>query len=159
MYVVCLSLQREAPDVVTLNSLLDAYVRCGEVGAAKRLLEGMGGGGAGGPGGAWRLPAPDVYSFNTLLRGLGQAGDAQGAAALFGTMRGLGVPPDPVSVNTLVTAFTKAGQLDAAMELLSSSSVAASVEGYTALLDALADRGKFDQVRCLEITTCACADD
>ncbi len=152
-------------DLVALNSLLDAYARCGDAAQARALLERMAGnaaaavaaasedgeeeqgqrapaGAGAGAGVVLLLPRPDAVSYNIVLRALGEQGDAPGALSLYDRMRaGAGTAPDAVTVNTLVAACARAGSLGKALGVLRSSPVPASVEGYSALMHTFASRG------------------
>ena len=97
-------------------------------------------------GGSTGLPLPDQYSYNTVLRALGEK-DLGAAIALYRDMRDAGVQPDRVTVNTLVAACAAHGRLDRGLLILESSAVPASVEGYTALISALAGKGELEKAR------------
>ncbi|EKU22178.1 pentatricopeptide repeat-containing protein, partial [Nannochloropsis gaditana CCMP526] len=97
-------------------------------------------------GGSTGLPLPDQYSYNTVLRALGEE-DLGAAIALYREMRDAGVQPDRVTVNTLVAACAAHGRLDRGLLILESSAVPASVEGYTALISALAGKGELEKAR------------
>ena len=174
-------------DLVALNSLLDAYARCGGAARALVLLERMEGkrlvvrvgetqdGAVGraeededgrsqrrrqlgkqgqeGESGAV-LPRPDAFTYNIVLRALGESGDVPGMLMLYDRMQqrgvggggsgggvGVSVAPDAVTVNTVVAACARAGSLGRALVVLRSSPVPASVEGYSALVHAFASRG------------------
>ena len=121
------------PDLIAMNSLLDALARCGNVARAQQVLGEMR---------TTSEPRPDVYSYNTLLRALGQQSQTlPQALSLYRDMQQAQVQPDAITINTLVTACTRAGNLGRALLILESSSVPASVEGYSALLGGLAARG------------------
>ena len=86
------------------------------------------------------LPRPDLYSYNIVLRALGQT-DLGAALGLYRDMQQEGIQPDVVTINTLVAGCVKTRNLKRALLILESSSVPASVEGYSALLGGLAARG------------------
>ena len=87
------------------------------------------------------LPRPDLYSYNIVLRALGQA-DLGGALGLYRDLKQEGIQPDAVTINTLVAGCVKTGNLKRASLILESSSIPASVEGYSALIGGFATRGK-----------------
>lgn len=92
------------------------------------------------------LPRPDLYSYNIVLRALGQT-DLGAALGLYRDMQQDGVKPDVVTINTLVAGCVKTGNLKRALLILESSSVPASVEGYSALLGGLATRGDLKEAQ------------
>jgi len=92
------------------------------------------------------LPRPDLYSYNIVLRALGQT-DLGAALGLYRDMQQDGVKPDVVTINTLVAGCVKTGNLKRALLILESSSVPASVEGYSAVLGGLAARGNLNEAQ------------
>ncbi|KAG5192026.1 hypothetical protein JKP88DRAFT_294442 [Tribonema minus] len=152
---------RVVPDVVTLNAAVDAYVRCGELRRAQQVVRAMEA--SGGAGGAGAVP-PNTRTYNTLIKGLGQAGRLEDAFAVARAMTAPGCRPDAVTANSLIEACIRCGQLTRAHALLrapppaldgssssgggsgSGGSSAApqwtpSVEAYTAVLTGFADAG------------------
>jgi pentatricopeptide repeat protein len=93
------------------------------------------------------LPKPDRYTFNTVLKGLSSLGDLNAVMDLYRGMQRFGVSPDAITVNTMVEAAVSVGNLNKASQLLSTSGVAASVEGYSALLEGFVKKGDLKQVR------------
>lgn len=89
----------DAPDIVAYNTVLDCWVKsekgCAE--KARSFLEKMVQDGV----------IPDVYSYNTTIHAMIQAGDIRGAESMLDTMRKVGVAPDTTSYNTLLAAWIK----------------------------------------------------
>ncbi|KAG5182086.1 hypothetical protein JKP88DRAFT_319758 [Tribonema minus] len=111
---------RVAPDVVTLNAAVDAYVRCGELRRAEQVVRAMeasvlSSSGGGGDSGA---VAPNTRTYNTLIKGLGKAGRLDEAFATLEAMAVSGCEADSVTANSLIDACVRCGQLDRAYALL-----------------------------------------
>lgn len=92
------------------------------------------------------LPRPDLYSYNIVLRAL-CPNDLGGALSLYRDLKQEGIQPDAVTINTLVAGCVKTGNLKRALLILESSSVPASVEGYSALIGGFAARGKIKEAQ------------
>lgn len=131
------------PDLVTVNSMLDAYARCGELKKVKALLQEMI---IGDESSESILPKPDIYSYNTVLKAMAQAKDLTAALKLHREMEAAGIEIDPVTINTLIFACTKAGLMARGYRILGKNGSIASVEGYTTLLDGFVDKGNLGQV-------------
>uniref|UniRef100_A0A0D9VCL3 Pentacotripeptide-repeat region of PRORP domain-containing protein n=1 Tax=Leersia perrieri TaxID=77586 RepID=A0A0D9VCL3_9ORYZ len=76
------------------NALLGMYTKCGRVGDAVRLFDGM--------------ARPNEVSFTAMMGGLAQAGSVDDALRLFARMCGSGVAVDPVSVSSVLGACAQA---------------------------------------------------
>lgn len=133
-------------DSVLLNSAVDALVRCGDVVAAERLVR------------CERFAAVvDVQTFNTLIKGLSQAGLLRRAFAVVEEMRDAAVPPNDVTHNTLLHACANAGDFDAAWRMADAVAKGqgnAQLEvgqppqltiALTSLIAGLAESGRFEE--------------
>uniref|UniRef100_A0A0E0JVZ8 Pentacotripeptide-repeat region of PRORP domain-containing protein n=1 Tax=Oryza punctata TaxID=4537 RepID=A0A0E0JVZ8_ORYPU len=76
------------------NALLGMYTKCGSVGDAVRLFDGM--------------ARPNEVSFTAMMGGLAQTGSVDDALRLFARMCWSGVPVDPVSVSSVLGACAQA---------------------------------------------------
>lgn len=63
-------------------------------------------------------PLPDVVSYNTLIKGCSQHGDADGAMQALDRMRQRGLNPNAISFNTCMDAAVRAGRLSEAWKVL-----------------------------------------
>eukprot|EP00586_Coscinodiscus_wailesii_P007658 CAMPEP_0172523716 /NCGR_PEP_ID=MMETSP1066-20121228/293804_1 /TAXON_ID=671091 /ORGANISM="Coscinodiscus wailesii, Strain CCMP2513" /LENGTH=547 /DNA_ID=CAMNT_0013306803 /DNA_START=1242 /DNA_END=2882 /DNA_ORIENTATION=- len=131
-----------APDVVMLNSLLDALVEC----RAWNNLEIVWRNVSGARNGSiyWKRVTPNARSYNIILKGLAVRGDIKGAVTLTERMDELNLWDD-VTTNTLVRAALAAGEYDMAESVLGERTSYAierkqhpNVGGYTDLVDAYA---------------------
>jgi pentatricopeptide repeat protein len=93
-------------DNVTFNSAVDAYIRCGNVPAARKLVDDD----------EYRV-LRDTRTFNILLKGLSRKGLVQEAYAVRDEIVAAGLEPNEVTQNTLVDACVRAGDFDAALRL------------------------------------------
>lgn len=76
-------------DAVLMNSLLDFYLRCGDLQEARRVFEG--------------IPSPSTASWNTMIDGHFKGDRSEEAEAIF-----LELPnPDAVSFNTVIAGFAQ----------------------------------------------------
>ena len=114
------------PDVVMLNSAMDAYVRCDRVGKARKLLQTMKQNKGDGTGynkdnnelkDVFCSIRPNARSYNILLKGLAQDGNIDEAIRVSNEMASLKLN-DHVTTNTLVNAAIQAGKLVLAERLL-----------------------------------------
>ena len=88
-------------NVVLSSSVIDAYVKCGEMGDARKLFDDM--------------SARDVLSWTTLVSGYAKWGDMKSANELF-----LEMPEkNPVSWTALISGYARNGMGHKALELFS----------------------------------------
>ncbi|CAH9099074.1 unnamed protein product [Cuscuta epithymum] len=82
-------------DAAIGNGLIDMYVKCGSLGNARKLFDG--------------LESADVFSWSSLIVGCAQFGLCEEALKLFREMRDLGVKPSPVTFVGVLTACSHVG--------------------------------------------------
>ncbi|KAH7524487.1 hypothetical protein FEM48_Zijuj06G0124400 [Ziziphus jujuba var. spinosa] len=75
-------------DIVLMNSLLDMYVKCGSLGDAKNVFDG--------------ILFPNSTTWNTIISGYSKAGMMEDAVDLFNRMP----KPNVVSWNSIIAGFT-----------------------------------------------------
>lgn len=127
------------PDVIMCNSLLDAYVNCGQLENAVESFQRM--------KVDRRFSRPNTRSYNTLLKGYANDGKLKEALQLAQEMKNHQVW-DHVSTNTLVHACIVAGNRTLAASILESSTENTpgnsrqhpNIEAYTELLDSHAKK-------------------
>eukprot|EP00635_Sarcinochrysidales_sp_CCMP3193_P007310 CAMPEP_0118899092 /NCGR_PEP_ID=MMETSP1166-20130328/5797_1 /TAXON_ID=1104430 /ORGANISM="Chrysoreinhardia sp, Strain CCMP3193" /LENGTH=741 /DNA_ID=CAMNT_0006838213 /DNA_START=162 /DNA_END=2387 /DNA_ORIENTATION=- len=154
-------MQAVAPDVVLVNALIDAYVRCDAVDKAVGLLDLIC---LGNSKVSTRLAvlsafnssdgvpsilknhvaalSPNARTFNAVLKGLARRGDVVGAFALTERMKEAGIEPTVVTEGSLVHALAVAGKVRVARCRLRRTTIvaqgtegaAASTAAYTALV-------------------------
>jgi len=147
------------PDVILLNTLIDAYNNCNDLASAKKVFNEMRNqssvinGSEIFPG--FSLPRPNRRTYNIMLKGLANDGKYHEAVELSDEM-GNSEMWDPVTTNTLVCAAVIAKDFDAAERILAKHTIESSeiqsdrhshpnVEAYTQLLDAYAKSGNMNK--------------
>jgi len=96
------------PDVISYNTLVNAYSRAGDVdGAALRVQEMLNKG-----------LKPDQWTYNILLNMCGGRGDIAGAENIFDMIVHSGHEPDSYSYQALITAYVAAKEIEKADALL-----------------------------------------
>lgn len=134
---------RVQPDIVMLNSIVDAYINCDVMDKAQMVFSKMKQDAA---------TPPNTRTFNTLLKGHAKNGALEKAIALSNEMR-LRQLWDDVTTNTLVSAAVTARDFAFAESLLANCTSAKSstrknhpnVEAYTELLDGYAKSGQLQK--------------
>jgi pentatricopeptide repeat protein len=92
------------PDVVTWTTLVDGWMKKGDMASAQQVVERMGAAGV----------KPDVVTWNSLVGGFVKKGDMASAQQVVERMGAAGVEPDVVTYNTLISGSPQAGRLSAA---------------------------------------------
>jgi pentatricopeptide repeat protein len=145
------------PDIIMLNSLIDAYVNCDELKRAEKVFNVMKN-----PEVAAKLvpdhkdlltnngcPAPNLRTYNIIMKGFARTGRLDDAIRLVDEMKGQNLR-DHVTTNTLVQAAVKAGDFAYAEQVLKEhterpdprwSGRHKNAEAYTDLMDGYAKEG------------------
>ncbi|KAL6319026.1 hypothetical protein AAG906_001499 [Vitis piasezkii] len=84
-------------NIVSWNSLLAGYVRCGDVDGARRIFD--------------EMPERNVVSWTTMIAGCAQIGRCKQALHLFHEMRRAGVKLDQVALVAALSACAELGDL------------------------------------------------
>jgi len=96
------------PDVVSYNTLINAYRRVGDVdGAARRVQEMLDCG-----------LKPDTTTYNTLLKMCASRGDVAGAENIFNLIKQSGFQLDPYAYEALASAYVAVKDMDKAEAIL-----------------------------------------
>jgi len=137
------------PDVVMLNSILNAFINCNECGEAEKIFHRT-------------LARKDkqllnLRTYNTMLKGLAQTGELHKAKDLTKVMR-REKQWDPITTNTLVNAAVRAKEFEYAESILECHTEQETdheaeskqrknhpnVEAYTSLIDGYAKNGNLE---------------
>ncbi|KVI01513.1 protein of unknown function DUF1771 [Cynara cardunculus var. scolymus] len=78
------------PDLYLSSSLLDMYIKCGDMVDAHRVFQ--------------AIPSPDNVAWTSMISGCVDNGDAECALLIYHKMRQSGVPPDEYTFATLIKA-------------------------------------------------------
>jgi pentatricopeptide repeat protein len=136
-----------------INSLIDAYVKCGATDKALQVFEYVKSPHQSQYDGVLQseiVPKPNARTYNTLLKGLANVGRLEEAIELASEMKGHKMW-DSVTTNTLVHAAVVARDYERAEQLLTDYAVASdqishpNVEAFTELLDAYAKDLRMDK--------------
>ncbi|XP_031505658.1 pentatricopeptide repeat-containing protein At5g61800-like isoform X2 [Nymphaea colorata] len=120
-------------DIVTCNTMIDGYVKSGEIDCARQLFDDM--------------PTRDVFSWGTILAGYAQNNRFGEVLTLFGLMVAGGVKPDNVA---MVIVLSGCGQLEAFKQgrsvhsYIQRRNIRLDVFLYTGLIDMYAKCGCID---------------
>lgn len=145
------------PDIVMVNTVVDAYVNCGLIDKAQVVVRSMTATNAKelspeAEESFWPLLPPNTRTYNTLLKGMAGVGDIGGAMRLSRVVQSNGLW-DEITTNTLVKAAVTANEYDLAEDILSNHTVTEfspnradhpNVEAYTELLDGYAKDGQLE---------------
>jgi pentatricopeptide repeat protein len=138
------------PDIVMVNTLLNALVGCDQITEARRLFQDIK---SCHVGSYFREspPAPNVRTYNTMLKGLSRLGSFKEATQLGKEMQLLGYW-DFVTTNTMIHAAIAAEDYEHAESILQTNTASVpsgrkhpNVEAYTELLDAYAKSNQLDK--------------
>lgn len=145
------------PDIVMANTVVDAYVNCGDVDKAREIFQIMTEGSDAKGDAYWPLLRPNSRTFNTILKGMAEQGDVSEAMELSKIVQSKGLW-DHVTTNTLVKVAVMAEEFEMAEDILSKHTISFSVanvngrqenhpniEAYTELVDGYAKAGYLDK--------------
>lgn len=150
------------PDIIMLNSVIDAFVNCNDVETAQDIFEYMKDpeykGHALSKYSSLLIkdtrPEPNRRTYNTILKGLAKKGDKDAALELSQEMKAKSLWDD-VTTNTLVSAAVKTCDFDLAESILANHTATLdpnderrkhpNVEAYTELLDGYAKASHLDK--------------
>ncbi|KAK7272750.1 hypothetical protein RJT34_29566 [Clitoria ternatea] len=125
---------RKNADVPLLNSLMDMYAKCGEIGCCKKVFDGM--------------HIKDLTSWNTMLAGYSVNGQINKALALFDEMIRCGIKPDGITFVGLLSGCSHSGLTSEGQRLfnlMQDYGVQPSLEHYACLVDMLGRSGKLEK--------------
>ncbi|KAK3121578.1 hypothetical protein QOZ80_8BG0656630 [Eleusine coracana subsp. coracana] len=90
-------------NVLSGNSLVDMYAKCGEINAARRVFN--------------EIPEKDIFSWNSIISGYAQAGYCGKAYELFCKMESHGVQRNVITWNIMISGYIRNGDDERAFEL------------------------------------------
>lgn len=121
-------------NVLSGNSLVDMYAKCGEIVAAKRIFN--------------EIPEKDIFSWNTMVAGYAQAGYCGKAYELFCMMESLGVRRNVITWNIMISGYMRNGDDERAFELfqmMESYGVKKDTASWNILIAGSVQNGHFDR--------------
>ncbi|KAG2583517.1 hypothetical protein PVAP13_6KG225200 [Panicum virgatum] len=121
-------------NVLSGNSLVDMYAKCGEIVAAKRIFN--------------DIPEKDIFSWNSMVAGYAQAGYCGKAYELFCKMESLGVRRNVITWNIMISGYIRNGDDERAFELfqmMESCGVKRDTASWNILIAGSVHNGHFDR--------------
>lgn len=119
------------------NGLVDLYGKCKFTCDVRKAFE--------------DIPEPNVSSWNVLISGLAFNGSISSALSAFEDMRLAGVEPDSITFLLILSACSRGGLVDLALEYFHSISKVHNIEPelkhYTCLVDLLGRAGRLEGAR------------
>ncbi|KDP46560.1 hypothetical protein JCGZ_08532 [Jatropha curcas] len=113
------------------NALVDMYAKCGKVGKALDVFNGM--------------PRRDLVSWNCMIQGLAIHGHGDKALQLFSRMQQEGFKPDKITLVGVLCACTHAGFVDEGLHYFNTMErvygIVPHIEHYGCMVDLLGRRG------------------
>ncbi|CAN6457706.1 unnamed protein product [Victoria cruziana] len=117
------------------NSLITMYASCGCITEARKIFE--------------SVSKPTVASYNAMISGLAQHGDANESFLLFKAMQLGGLQPDNITVLGVLSACNHAGLVDEGLQFFyavkTSHRIDLNYEHYACVADILARSGRLDE--------------
>lgn len=124
------------------SSLIDMYSRCGSMGDAQRVFDG--------------LPTRNIVTWSALIAGYSRLGESECVFQLFEMMRQAGVQPEEVTLLSVLTACSHAGMVDKGQSYFVAMSrdfsIVPAIEHYTCMIDMLGRAGRLEEAMTLAST-------
>ncbi|XP_062191686.1 pentatricopeptide repeat-containing protein At1g19720-like [Phragmites australis] len=121
-------------NVLSGNSLVDMYGKCGEIVAARRIFN--------------EIPEKDIFSWNSMVAGYAQAGYCGKAYELFCKMENDGVRRNVITWNIMISGYIRNGDDERAFELfqmMESYRVKRDTASWNILIAGSVHNGHFDR--------------
>ncbi|OWM91202.1 putative pentatricopeptide repeat-containing protein At5g52630 [Punica granatum] len=122
-------------DVFAGNSLVNMYAKCGSVEDAERAF--------------WEVPERGIVSWSAMIGGLAQHGHGKEALELFNRMLEDNVPPNHITLTSILCACNHAGFVDQAKRFYKSMEesfgITPTQEHSSCMIDILARAGKLNE--------------
>jgi pentatricopeptide repeat protein len=121
-------------NVLSGNSLVDMYAKCGEIVAARRIFN--------------EIPEKDIFSWNSIISGYAQAGYCGKAYELFCKMESCGVRRNVITWNIMISGYIRNGDDERAFELfqiMESYGVRRDTASWNILIAGSVQNGHFDR--------------
>ena len=128
----------KADDFIS-SALINMYVKCGSIGKAEEVFE--------------NVLVRNVVSWNALISGYAQLGQANSVLNLYKRMRTEGIMPNSVTFIVLLTACSHAGLIKEGEKLFDDMCahyfLSPTLEHYTCMIDLFGRAGDFDKMKAL----------
>ena len=117
------------------NSLLNMYSKCGSMNEAQSIFDTM--------------QSKDIISWNAMIAGYGQNGDARKALELFKEMEMQMVQPNSITFVALLNSFSHVGLVDEALQYFNymkdKYGIQPDVSHYNCVIDSLGRAGRLEE--------------
>lgn len=124
------------------TSLIQSYASCGSIEDAHNVFD--------------SLPAPDLFSWTSLIAGYARQGEGETCLRLLQEMQLAGIKPNQVTLLAVLAGCSHAGLVEKGIQcfeaMVSADNLTPIVEHYVGLVDLLGRAGHFDRIR--EILAC-----
>ncbi|KAM0949275.1 putative tetratricopeptide-like helical domain superfamily [Dioscorea sansibarensis] len=144
-YLDNLSNSDQPIDIILYNTVIDGYVKAGDVHGAVGLYEQL----------ITKGMTPTIVTYNSLINGFCRVGQLQVAEGFFRTCELHGLVPTAVTYTTLMDAFCRAGSVDATLKLFDEmvcKAIRPNVVTYSVVMKGLCCQGKLE--RAMAILEC-----
>ena len=119
------------------NALVFMYSKCGDLGSSTRAF--------------WEMEERETVSWSAMIAGFAQHGQGKEALRLFDQMLEYGVPPNYVTMTSVLSACNHAGMVDEARRYFSAMEedfrVKRTQEHYACMVDVLGRAGRLDEAQ------------
>ncbi|XP_059630568.1 pentatricopeptide repeat-containing protein At3g21470-like [Cornus florida] len=126
--------KRIKPNQFVLNGLIDMYAKCGDLGNARSIFEGM-------------FHRNDAC-WNAMISGFAIHGQFREALVLFGRMENSGVKPNDITFVSILSACAHGGLVKEGLEIFSKMEkygLTATIKHYGCVIDLLGRAGKLEE--------------
>ncbi|XP_038699921.1 putative pentatricopeptide repeat-containing protein At3g15130 isoform X1 [Tripterygium wilfordii] len=124
-------------DISVTNSIVDMYLKCGEIDEAKKLF--------------CEMPFRNVVSWTVMITGYGKHGLGKEAVNLFKEMQLDNIKPDDVTYLAILSACSHSGLVDESQEyflsLIHDRQIKPRVEHYACMVDLLGRAGRLNEAK------------
>lgn len=123
-------------DLICWNSMIDLYVRIGEIMSARQLFE--------------EMPTKDIKSWSIMVDGYAHHGNPIESLKLFHEMLQKGIRPDKVSMASVISACSQLGAIDQGRWLhayINKKKIEIDIVVQTSLMDMYVKCGNLDEAK------------
>lgn len=120
------------------NSFVDMYAKCGNIGAARAIFDGM--------------TKKDLVTYNSMISAYASHGYAEKAISLFEDMKGLGFQPDNITFVGILSACAHGGLIEEGWSYfrdIESYGLTPAMEHYACVVDLLGRVGLLEEAYAL----------
>eukprot|EP00253_Pinus_taeda_P011617 PITA_11617 len=124
-------------DVIVGTALIDMYAKCGNIDFAQRAFD--------------KISKRDVIPWSAMIAGYGMHGHCEEALHLFSKMINIGIRPDHITFQSVLSACSDAGLVDEGMRYFDSMiqdyCITPSVDHFACMIDLLGRAGRLSEAQ------------